>query len=71
MDMFSGGTASGFAPQREPADRAAHPILGAAQDRRLSVYLLSDGQVSDRVRNTAGAGFNLTSVGSTVGPSNG
>ncbi len=67
MDMFSGGTASGFAPVRELADLPTHPILGAPQDHRLSVYLLSDGDVSDGVRDTAGAGFHLTSVGGTVG----
>ena len=67
MDMFGGGTASGFAPQRELADLPPHPILGPPQDRRLSVYLLSDGDVSNGERTTTGAGFNLTSVGGTAG----
>ena len=67
MDMLSGGTASGFAPQHNLSNPATRPALAAVQDSRLSLYLLSDGDVSGGAQTIAGAGFNLTSVGGTFG----
>ena len=67
MDMLSGGTAGGFAPQRGLPDPAVRPAPGAVQDHRLSLYMLSDGDGSGGARTNAGAGFNLTSVGGTFG----
>ena len=67
MDIMGAGTASGFAPQRDPADPGTRASFGGAQDHRLSFYVLSDGDVSGGARTTAGAGYNLTSVGTTVG----
>ena len=50
-----------------PHFAATHAIPGVGQDQHWSVYLLSDGDASGNVQNTAGAGFNLASVGTTVG----
>ncbi len=67
LDRLGGATASGFAPQRDLADAGTSAGVGAAPDHRFSLYVLSDGDVSGGARTTAGAGFNLSSVGSTVG----
>ena len=67
MDMFSGGAASGFSPRRDLDDPATRAALGVGQDRRWSLYLLSDGDASGGARTIAGSGFDLSSVGGTFG----